>query len=240
MSFRIAARPASQASLWVATLTAAGALFSPTWSHGQPPPAVEELPLTEVPAAGRISDTLAFFASGDGGWVDLVKTVAAELSSQGIPVIGLSSLKYFWHQRPPDESARALELVLRHYLAQWHKERILLIGYSRGADMLPFMTSRLPADLRERIDLVALLAPATTTSFSIDLFRKSGAETATRPEVEKLRGLTILCVYGADESDSVCPLLPGDLAILEIRPGGHHFDHRYAPIAARILDFVHP
>ena len=43
----------------------------------------------------------------------------------------------------------------------WHlarrKQRVLLVGYSFGADVLPFVVNRLPPDLRDRVASVSLL-----------------------------------------------------------------------------------
>jgi len=201
---------------------------------------VEDLPLVEVPATAGDSDTLAFIASGDGGWASLDKQVAGVLAAKGVPVVGLDTLQYYWHPHSPEQSARALERILRHYLAKWQKQRVLLIGYSRGADVLPFMASRLPDDLVARVDLIALLGPAPGVAFefhAIDWLRaSSGDAKPVQPEIEKLRGRRILCVYGADETDSVCPRLPPGLARLDERPGGHHFGEVYRAIAERILD----
>jgi type IV secretory pathway VirJ component len=63
---------------------------------------------------------------------------------------------------------------------------------------------------------------------------------AVQPEIEKLRGHRILCVCGKDETDSVCPRLPAHLAVVDERPGGHHFDGDYQGIAARILKEAGP
>ena len=117
---------------------------------------------------------------------------------------------------------------------------MLLIGYSRGADVLPFMASRLPEDLAARVDLVALLGPGPKISFEFHYTDwitsiPRGKSQPVQPEVEKLRGKKILCVYGADETDSVCPRLPAGLARLDKRPGGHHFGGDYQAIADRIL-----
>jgi type IV secretory pathway VirJ component len=202
-------------------------------------PALEALPLVEVPAESAGPDSLAFIITGDGGWARLVRTVAAGLAAQGIPVVGLNSLRYFRTERSAEECAAALELILRHYLAAWHRERIVLIGYSRGADLLPFMASRLPPDLRGRVDVIALLGPGTTTSFRIHLLdwvlHRSSGTVGTRSEIEKLGDFNILCVYGSDEKDSACPGLPAGLARLEERRGGHHFDGDYAAIAGSII-----
>jgi len=207
--------------------------------EGAAPPGVSDLPVVEVPAHADGSDTLAFIASGDGGWASLDRQIAGVFTARGIPVVGLDTLRYYWQPRTPADSARALERILRHYLATWRKERVLLVGYSRGAGVLPFMITRLPADLRARVDVIALLGPERAIGFEFHytdwIEPPRGDTTPLQPEIEKLRGEKILCVYGADETDSVCPHLPAGLAHLDRRPGGHHFDGDYAAIATRIL-----
>ena len=49
-------------------------------------------------------------------------------------MVGWNSLRYFLIRKDPDRAARDLELILRHYLGRWHKKRVILIGYSFGAD----------------------------------------------------------------------------------------------------------
>jgi type IV secretory pathway VirJ component len=200
---------------------------------------ITDLPLVEVPASAGQTNIMAVMVSGDGGWASLVEQVAGVLASNGIPVVGLNSLKYYWQPHSPDESAQALTRILRHYLAEWGKTRILLIGYSRGADVLPFMASRLAEDLASRVDLIALLGPATTITFQFRvsdwLVKQRSDGLPVQPEIEKLRGKTILCIYGVDESDTVCPQLPAGLAILDKRPGAHHFNADYQSVADRIV-----
>jgi type IV secretory pathway VirJ component len=223
------------------SLCAIGIFFGMTTSLANAaPPGVNELPLVEVSAIDSDSDTLAIIVTGDGGWAGLAKTVAGVLTDDGIPVVGLSSLKYFWKAKTPEQAALALETISRHYLELWGKNRILLIGYSRGADLLPFMTTRLPQDLQQRVDIIALLGPATITQFKVHipewLPRSHDDDIATLPEINKLDEFNVLCVYGDDEEDSACPLLANGLAVLEKRPGGHHFDGDYEFVAARILE----
>ena len=200
---------------------------------------VSELPLIEVPATAATTDTIAVIVSGDGGWTKIDRSLTRDLTAQGISVVGMNSLRYFWHARTPDEAANALERILRHYLSAWQKQQVLLIGYSRGADVMPFMASRLPDDLRARVDLVALLGPATSISFSFHFTDWLGVKrrdaVPTLPEIGKLAGLKTLCVYGAKERDSVCPLLPAGLAILDEVPGGHHFGGDYERVAEKII-----
>jgi type IV secretory pathway VirJ component len=203
------------------------------------------LPLVEVPSPTPAGDLLAIIVSGDGGWASIDRDIGKTLAARGVPVAGLNSLRYFWTRRTPAGAAADLDRIARHYLAAWGRERLLLIGYSRGADVLPFMASRLPDDLRRRVALVVLMGPEPTVDFTFHLSDWiGGTERASdlfvQPEIEKLRGLRLLCIYGQDEDDSVCPHLDAALATRVALPGGHHFGGGYDAIAARILDAAQP
>jgi len=45
----------------------------------------------------------------------------------------------------------------------------------------------------------------------------------------------VLCIYGADENDSLCPKLDAKRFTVVKLKGGHHFDGDYAALAQRIL-----
>src|SRR2546428_11095953 len=108
---------------------------------------VKKLPLVEVPSTRGSSDTFVVFVSGDGGWAAIDKSISKVLADSGMPVVGLNALQYFWTKRTPDSASRDLQWIVENYLASWKKGRVMLVGYSRGADVLPAMISRLPADL---------------------------------------------------------------------------------------------
>src|SRR5438093_10410180 len=106
--------------------------------------APKKLPLVEVLSTRGSSDTFVVFVSGDGGWAAIDKSIAATLADSGMPVVGLNALQYFWKKKTPEEAARDLESIITAYSTKWNKPRVLLIGYSRGADVLPAMIHRLP------------------------------------------------------------------------------------------------
>jgi type IV secretory pathway VirJ component len=65
--------------------------------------------------------------------------------------------------------------------------------------------------------------------------RRRPTAAAVAPEVAKLRGLRVLRVQGADETDSLCPTLDTSIARRMVLAGGHHFGGDYGPITARML-----
>lgn len=201
---------------------------------------VKDLPVVEISTSSLGGDTLAVVLSGDGGWASIDRNVGEALAGRGVAVVGLNTLKYFWTPRTPEEAARDLERTLRYYLAAWKKDHVVLIGYSLGADVLPFLINRLSPETRSRVRLVALLGPAHTANFEFhvsDWLWDSSPDDGqpTLPEAEKLQGPEILCFYGAEENDSLCPdLNPRTVQVTRLN-GGHHFDGDYHTIVERIL-----
>lgn len=196
-----------------------------------------DLPLVVLPAGGR-GGTLAVIVSGDGGWTSIDKQIAETLNKDGIAVVGLNSLQYFWKKKDPDIAGRDLARILDHYGKAWSAEKFILVGYSSGADTLPFMAGRLPEALKSRVSIVALLGPGKETNFEFHvsqwLFDIAGAYKVV-PEVQKLKGVNVLCIYGEDESDSACGSLDrNDFTSLRVK-GGHHFGGRYEELAKTIL-----
>jgi type IV secretory pathway VirJ component len=203
------------------------------------PADVSGLPLVEVPAApGR--KLLAVLLTGDGGWAGLDRKLAAALAEDGVPVAGLNTLQYFWHAKSPDAAAADLERILRHYLGIWGCEKAVLVGYSFGADVLPFMAARLPADLRDRVALIALIGPGRSAEFKFRILDWVGGGAGADalpllPEIGRLAGAPLLCFQGDAESDSLCPTLgPGQGTVVTLK-GGHHLGGDYGGIAKRIL-----
>ncbi len=207
-----------------------------------PPSAVADLPITEVPSA--TGQTLAIFWSGDGGWAALVSTISKELAANGVAVVGVNARTWMERgKRSPDDVARDTERLLRTYLAQWSRTRIILLGYSRGSGFLPFIVNRLPVDLRERVQLVGMLGVEHSASFEfhlMDLLRNSKRDTdvAVVPELLKSGTVRYLCLYGTREEDTICPQLDSTRVKVVQRIGDHHFDRNYPAIAQDILKAI--
>ena len=200
-----------------------------------------DLPLVELPAKESGISSMAVILSGDGGWAGIDREIGNILAENGVAVVGLNSLTYFWKERTPEEAAKDLERILKHYLALWKKENAVLAGYSLGADVLPFLADRLPGEILAKVRLIALLGPGTHADFAFHLTDWLGGASKTArpvlPEVEQLRkmGVRILCFYGEQETESLCNKLDPNLARVVSIKGAHHFGGNYIKIAETIL-----
>ncbi|HEX3846279.1 MAG TPA: AcvB/VirJ family lysyl-phosphatidylglycerol hydrolase [Steroidobacteraceae bacterium] len=201
--------------------------------------AVSDLPLVIVPAkAGPPSPWFAIFLSGDGGWVAFDRGVSEELAKRDIPIVGWDSLKYFWSPRTPEGAAHDLDRVVRHFAEKWHRNHVLLIGFSQGADTIPFMENRLPDETRNMVGLTTLLGISDNALFEFHLANwlgNSGGGLATAPELAHWSGSPYLCLYGARDKDAACAAVTGKGGVIIKMPGGHHFGDSYHRIAAEIL-----
>jgi type IV secretory pathway VirJ component len=202
---------------------------------------LEDLPLVEVRSKGEERDILAVLITGDGGWAVADRGLSEELAASGIPVVALNSLKYFWTKRTPEEAASALERILRRYLAAWRKDRVVLAGYSLGADVLPFMMNRLPQDLQGAVGTIVLMGPSESVEFEfhvLDWLGRAPSRDALPvvPEILKIRrDVRILCVHGEKDAAQICGALDAGRVLSVTLPGGHRLGGGYGPVASAIL-----
>jgi len=198
-----------------------------------------DLPLVEVPARGPPAGFFAILLTGDGGWAGLDRDLAAQLSGRGIPVVGWNSLKYLWKRKSEARAAQDLAAVIETYGQRWHLPKVAILGYSLGADALPAMAARLPDSLKARVSLLGLMGVETRydLEFHITEWIPGKPEgVPVLPELRKLKGMRIVCVYGTDEKGSLCPELAksdADRSLAEVKAfrGGHHFGGDYQALA---------
>ena len=205
------------------------------------PAQLADLPVVEVPT--QVAGTrFAVLLSGDGGWAGIDKDIAAALARQGVPVAGFDSLRYFWTKRTPEGLAADLDRLVRHYAARWQRSEVILIGFSQGADVLPFALNRLPERTRAAVRLSVLLAPAEKASFEFHVSNWLGpsGDKPVLPEAQKLEAARTLCVHGSEEKRSLCPQLSPAQAQVVMLKGAHHFDGDYVGLANRILRAAGP
>jgi type IV secretory pathway VirJ component len=195
-------------------------------------------PVVELPARPAF-DTLAIVYSGDGGWRDLDKSIAGILQQQGVPVVGVDTLRYFWTRKDPKDAADDLADLIHTYTETWKARKVLLIGYSFGADVLPAMINLLPEADRARIVQVSLLGLGSSTDFEISVGGWVGQDDdsgrPTLPDLRKLDQSTIQCIYGEEDDDAACQRLANSGAEVIRTAGSHHFDGDYDALADRIM-----
>lgn len=200
-----------------------------------------QMPLFETPAAGqaKAGDTIAIFYSGDNGWAKVDRRVSADLAAAGTPVVGVDALRYFMRERTPSEASADLAAIIDHYTRLWGRSRVLLVGYSFGADSLPVIVEGLPPQTRARVRLVALLGPGEKAEL---VFRPTSwinlywpGAVSVSGALATLKDVPSVCIYGAQDPVSACPRFPAGLIALAPVPGGHRYKGQYQAITSIIL-----
>ena len=121
------------------------------------------------------------------------------------------------------------------------RSRMLVTGASSGIGRA---LAELAARSGARVMLVGLLGLSRTAGFEFHVAEWLGStasdERPVAPELDKLRGTPLLCMYGSDEDDSPCPKLDPRLVTAVELGGGHHFGGDYRALARRILAALRP
>lgn len=188
----------------------------------------------------RDPEAFVIFLSGDGGWASTDRNVTNRLAAHGIGIVGLSSLDYFWHKRPPAQVATDLGRIIG-VLAPAGRP-IFAGGYSFGAEVVPVVLPQVPEVDRRALDGLVLLAPGLSASFQVNMLDwirtpKPDPRTLVTPAIRSA-ALPVICVDGAKEAHSGCTGVEGapDVEVVQL-PGGHHLGD-YDALAQAIIAFV--
>ena len=183
------------------------------------------LPL-KVMASHGPGTVFAVLLTGDGLFPGLTHDLGRTLQHAGYPSVVWSSMQYYLRPHTPDESAADLDRVIRWYRWRWHRPDVVLVGYSMGADVLPFLINRLPPDTRAAVKGLALLGPADDAVFEFRVEEWWGPTSAptlpTLPEIAKLTVPERFCAFGVGDDETACPQFAPYMNVYQLA-GGHHF-----------------
>src|SRR6185437_16888061 len=87
---------------------------------------------------------LVFYLSGDGGLNKFSNSLCDGINKKGYEVMEFNSKSYFWDKKTPEQTAIDINNYLVKKISGRKNQQIVMIGYSFGADVLPFILSRLP------------------------------------------------------------------------------------------------
>lgn len=162
-----------------------------------------ELPIQEW--AGANDKPLVLYISGDGGLNDFSKSLCAGICNKGYTITAVNSRSYFWDKKTPGQTAADINSYINNKLKGRASQQIIMIGYSFGADVMPFIVNRLDSTLSVKLKSVILLSPSGSTDFEIhwsDLLggsRKRSSDVIA--EINKMKVSRLVTVFGSNEND---------------------------------------
>lgn len=185
-------------------------------------------PFTLFPATGERRagrPIAALLLSGDMGLkVGMGPEIAQALVARGMPVVGINSLTYFRAERSSAEISKIIAQGIDRARKLARADSIIVIGQSFGADMLHIGLAGLPAAQRRYIRMAVLIVPTEPIYRQVTLGELTGLAAPAgqaRETVSRLDWLPVLCIYGTEESDSICPSLAMPNVDRVALPGGH-------------------
>jgi type IV secretory pathway VirJ component len=181
---------------------------------------------------------IIFYISGDGGFNKFSTSFMQTLNKQGYAVIGLNAKDYFWTQKKPKEAAIAIEAAIAESNKQWKRNSVVLIGYSFGADVAPFMVTNFSSALASKVSRLILLSPSPKTDFEIHVMQmlgwgKSSGESVLA-EINKIIK-PIIFIVGDDEKEFPFSQLTIKNKQIIKMPGGHHYDGDVNALSKQIV-----
>lgn len=202
-----------------------------------------DLPVTLVPTSAKNDLPMVFYISGDGGWNKFSQSLAQSIAVKGMPVMGLDARKYFWKDTAPEIASAEISAAIAHQMKLWNKKTFVLIGFSYGASIVPFVASRLPPALKKNLLSVIAMSPNERTDFEVriadmlNIGRRRG-EYNVLAEMVKIRPLGLVCFFGHDENIEVeTKIEKAGISIVRL-PGGHHYEDNYVNLSAKIHEYL--
>jgi len=181
---------------------------------------------------------LLFYISGDGGFNKFSTSFMQTLNKQGYAVIGLNAKDYFWSQKKPKEAASAIEKAIDESNKQWKRNNIVLIGYSFGADVAPFMLTNFSPALASKVARLILLSPSPKTDFEIHVMQMlgwgKGSGESVPNEINKITK-PVIFIVGDDEKEFPFSQLTIRNKQIVKMPGGHHYDGDVGALSKQVV-----
>jgi type IV secretory pathway VirJ component len=202
---------------------------------------IGKLPVTvKVPSPVVADRPIVFYITGDGGMKKFSVDMVNILAGKGYPVIGLNTLKYFWSKKTPQQAAADVTALLQYYSSQWNNHTFIMIGYSMGADVLPFIYQHLPTAFQSQTQHLVFMSPSSSTDMVVHISDMLG-KTSTPGSMNvpgamnTITGKPLLLVFGQDEKDFDVKSLTIHNYHQIILPGGHHYNDDAQGVVQQIL-----
>ena len=203
----------------------------------------DKLPLKIIGALKKTNLPMFFMISGDGGWTSFDQSLAESLAKKGIPVVGLDAQKYFWNKKTPDIVAAELGKVMGQYMEQLGKEEVVLLGFSFGASIVPFVATRLSAELKPQLSAVLSMSPDTNADFEIHIadmlnFGGSKGKYNVLAEMSKLKSVTVMNFFGKAEGTRIPNQFIRQGLKVQILPGDHHYANDFEGLSKILINAI--
>jgi len=198
-----------------------------------------KLPLKEWNTS--LDKPLVFYISGDGGYTSFSEGVCATINKAGYMVASLNSKSYFDDKKTPRQTTDDIVNYLNDQFNKRKDQQFILIGYSFGADITPFVVNLFPDSIKKKLISVILLSPSTSTDFETHVWDKLGWKKKRSmdvvAEVNKLGTIKTTIILGNDDDDFPINSIRLKNYVHELLPGGHHYEGNTDEVAKTVMKY---
>ncbi|MBB4860919.1 type IV secretory pathway VirJ component [Novosphingobium chloroacetimidivorans] len=184
----------------------------------------------------------AVMLSGDIGFRGgMSAPVAAALADRGMTVVGVSSPVVFAFHHTQAEAVAVVQQAIRSAMRISGADKVVLVGQSYGGDIVATTAPHLGANLLAHVAAIDLLVPGRNVYFRAD---PTGLAYYFTPDahpaaaLRALKGPPLACIYGIEETDSLCPLMGGAARVMAL-PGNHHLNHDHVALVKAAMSALH-
>src|SRR5436190_1261255 len=198
-----------------------------------------KLPLKEWNSVAN--KPLVFYISGDGGYTSFSVGVCSTINKTGYQVLSLNSKSYFDDKKTPQQTTDDIVNYLNDKFNKRKDQQFILIGYSFGADITPFVVNLFPDSIKKKLVSVVLLSPSTSTDFETHVWDKLGLKKKRNmdvvAEVNKLGAIKTTIILGNDDDEFPIKSIKLKNYVHELLPGGHHYEGNTDEVAKKMMKY---
>lgn len=201
---------------------------------------ISSLPVVAYAAKNNNAQkAFVLYLSGDGGENSFSKSMMEQVTSKGYRAVLFNSQKYFWSKKTPEQTASDVEKVIKYYQSQWKLKNVILIGYSFGADVAPFIATRLSPETYAAVKNIVLMSPSQATDFEVHVAQLFGSGKSTGSsvpeEINKIKQKALLIIQGLKESEKIeSTSLKVSYKLIGLK-GGHRYESDTSEVANTIF-----
>lgn len=147
---------------------------------------------------------IIFYLSGDGGFNTFSQTMGRDLHALGYDVFALNTKHYFWQKKTPKEASKDTEKFLKKIIKKRKNKKIILVGYSYGAEIAPFIYNRFDDNFKKNISKLIIIGPTEVNDFQIHVdqyvYEPVQYGYSVVKEINKIKNLPLTIVLSDDEN----------------------------------------
>jgi len=124
-------------------------------------------------------------------------------------------------------------------MEKWHKKSFIFVGYSFGADVLPFIVNNLDEDTKAYIGGLAMMSPDKLGDFEIHVLDMLSLGSPKNKfdvpsEAKKIQKIKVLALFGDEEPEDEVQDFRDIGLTIETIPGSHHYNNDVNAVVAAI------